>query len=56
VVSAAAAMQRFLELGATPLDDVQEVGGGIKVGAVLDPFGNRLGFIENPGFDTSKVR
>jgi catechol 2,3-dioxygenase-like lactoylglutathione lyase family enzyme len=56
VTSAAAAKQRFLELGATLLDDVQEVGGGIKVGAVLDPFGNRLGFIENPGFDASKVR
>jgi catechol 2,3-dioxygenase-like lactoylglutathione lyase family enzyme len=56
VVDAVAAKQRFLELGATLLDDVQEVGEGIKVGAVLDPFGNRLGFIENPGFDASKVR
>jgi leucyl aminopeptidase len=26
---------------------VQDVGGGIRVGAVKDPFGNRLGFIEN---------
>jgi catechol 2,3-dioxygenase-like lactoylglutathione lyase family enzyme len=56
VASAAAAKQRLLQLGATLLDDVQEVGDGIKVGAVLDPFGNRLGFIENPGFDKSKVR
>ncbi len=33
---------------AQALDEVQDVGGGIKVGAVRDPFGNRLGFIENP--------
>jgi catechol 2,3-dioxygenase-like lactoylglutathione lyase family enzyme len=56
VASASSAMTRLLELGATLLEDVQDVGGGIKVGAVLDPFGNRLGFIENPGFDATKVR
>jgi hypothetical protein len=30
-------------------------GGGIKVAAVQDPFGNRLGIIENPHFDASAV-
>lgn len=56
VENAAAAKDRLLALGATLLEDVQDVGGGIRVAAVLDPFGNRLGFIENPGFDRTKVR
>lgn len=56
VADATAALARAVELGATLLDPVQEVGGGIKVCAVRDPFGNRLGFIENPQFDPSKVR
>lgn len=47
---------RLLELGATPLDPVTEVGGGIKVAAVTDPFGNRFGIIENPQFDPSAVK
>ncbi|MBI3369945.1 MAG: VOC family protein, partial [Burkholderiales bacterium] len=32
------------------------VGDGIKVGAVTDPFGNRLGIIENPHFNAAAVR
>jgi catechol 2,3-dioxygenase-like lactoylglutathione lyase family enzyme len=55
VTDAVSAKDRLLSLGAQLLDDVQDVGGGIRVGAVLDPFGNRLGFIENAGFDPSKV-
>ena len=47
---------RLLELGATALEPVTEVGGGIKVAAVRDPFGNRFGIIENPRFDASAVR
>ena len=47
---------RLLELGATALEPVAEVGGGIKVAAVQDPFGNRFGIIENPHFDASTVR
>jgi catechol 2,3-dioxygenase-like lactoylglutathione lyase family enzyme len=50
------AMARLLELGATLLEDVHDVGGDIKVGAVRDPFGNRFGFIENPHFSVTKVR
>ena len=46
----------LLELGATVLEPVAEVGEGIKVAAVRDPFGNRLGIIENPHFDASAVR
>jgi len=33
-----------------------EVGAGIKVAAVLDPFGNRFGLIENPNFVAAAVR
>jgi predicted enzyme related to lactoylglutathione lyase len=43
-------LARLLELGATPRSDIQEVGEGIKVADVLDPFGNVLGIIENPSF------
>ena len=56
VADAAAALVRAIELGATPLDPVQDVGEGIRVCAVRDPFGNRLGFIENPQFDPRGVR
>jgi predicted enzyme related to lactoylglutathione lyase len=51
-----AAFARLLELGAKPLEQVTEVGGGIKVAAVIDPFGNRFGMIENPNFDPAHVR
>ena len=47
---------RLLALGAAVLDPVAEVGEGIKVAAVRDPFGNRLGLIENPLFDVGAVR
>jgi catechol 2,3-dioxygenase-like lactoylglutathione lyase family enzyme len=56
VADAEAAMKRLLELGATPLEPVTAVGEGIKVGAVMDPCGNRLGIIENPTFDRAAVR
>lgn len=51
-----AAFARLLELGATVLEPISEVGEGIKVAAVQDPFGNRFGIIENPLFDVSLVR
>ncbi len=47
---------RLLMLGASALDPIVEVGGGIKVAAVCDPFGNRLGLIENPGFVPAAMR
>jgi predicted enzyme related to lactoylglutathione lyase len=31
-------------------NDAQDVGGGILVAAIEDPFGNRIGLIENPHF------
>ncbi len=39
--------------GATAASPVTEVGDKIKVAVVLDPFGNRVGIIENPHFDPS---
>jgi catechol 2,3-dioxygenase-like lactoylglutathione lyase family enzyme len=50
VDDAEAAVARLLELGAAEQSPVQEVGDGIKLGAVRDPFGNLLGVIENPNF------
>jgi predicted enzyme related to lactoylglutathione lyase len=50
VEDAEATLQRILELGATRNEDVQDVGGGIKVATVKDPFGNVFGIIENPHF------
>jgi len=50
VSDAKAAYQRLLGLGATPEEPVTDVGEGILVGAVVDPFGNILGVIENPHF------
>jgi predicted enzyme related to lactoylglutathione lyase len=47
---------RLLKLGATALEPVVEVGEGIKVAAVQDPFGNRFGLIQNPLFDPKSVR
>lgn len=56
VSDAAAALTRLQELGAILRDDVMDVGGGIKVASVLDPFGNVFGIIENPNFDPAKVQ
>jgi predicted enzyme related to lactoylglutathione lyase len=50
VENAADAFKRMLELGATVHEAVQEVGGGIKVATIKDPFGNVFGIIENPNF------
>ncbi len=50
VADAEAAVRRLVELGAAVDEPVKDVGGGIKVAAVRDPFGNRFGVIENPHF------
>src|ERR1700745_1960983 len=42
------AFKRLLGLGATERSAVQEVGEGIRVATVFDPFGNILGVIEDP--------
>lgn len=46
----AASYQSLITLGATPFEEPMEVGGGIIVGAVKDPWGNIFGMIYNPHF------
>jgi predicted enzyme related to lactoylglutathione lyase len=46
----ASAWDRLVQLGAEPVSPAQDVGGGIKVATVKDPFGNLIGIIENPHF------
>ncbi len=51
-----AACARLIELGASALAPPKDVGDGIRVADVHDPFGNRLGLIQNPHFDPKAVR
>ena len=46
------AWAELLEAGAEPAGDIADVGGGIRLGEVFDPSGNRIGIIENPNFGT----
>ncbi len=50
VSDAKAAWQRLIDLGATEHEPLQDVGEGILIGSLHDPFGNVLGIIENPHF------
>jgi predicted enzyme related to lactoylglutathione lyase len=45
-----AAHARMLERGAAPREAITDVGEGIKVASVADPFGNLIGLIYNPHF------
>jgi predicted enzyme related to lactoylglutathione lyase len=45
-----AAVAHFTGAGATPVAAPKDVGEGIKVASVADPFGNVIGLIENPHF------
>lgn len=56
VSDAAAEYARLVELGATPHEEVRDVGGGVRVATVRDPFGNLFGIIENPQFSLANVR
>ena len=56
VADAMAAMRRLEDMKSRVNEPVTEVGEGIKVGTVFDPFGNVFGIIENPHFDPKKVR
>jgi predicted enzyme related to lactoylglutathione lyase len=47
---------RILALGATEHSAIQDVGEGIKVAELADPFGNLLGLIYNPLFNVEDVR
>jgi len=45
-----AALAQARERGAAVIADAQDVGGGIRVATLADPFGNSIGLIENPHF------
>ena len=49
-----AAVAHFMKTGAAMISEAKDVGEGIKVATVADPFGNSIGLIENPHFDLSK--
>jgi predicted enzyme related to lactoylglutathione lyase len=51
-----AEVQRIVGLGASIHSAIQDVGDGIKVVELADPFGNVLGLICNPHFDPKAVR
>jgi predicted enzyme related to lactoylglutathione lyase len=44
------AVAHFVAHGAVVRAAARDVGGGIKVATVADPFGNAIGLIENPHF------
>ncbi len=45
------AVRHFEMAGAIVVAPVQDVGDGIRVATVTDPFGNMVGLIENPHFE-----
>jgi lactoylglutathione lyase len=45
-----ATYQRLIELGATEHEKPNDVGGGIQVAMVKDPWDNLVGIIDNPHF------
>jgi predicted enzyme related to lactoylglutathione lyase len=49
------AVQKFLATGSTIVEPIQDVGDGIKVATVTDPFDNLIGLIENPHFELPKA-
>ncbi|MFL6658779.1 MAG: VOC family protein [Massilia sp.] len=51
-----AEVARIVALGAREHTAIQEVGEGIKVADLADPFGNVLGLIYNAHFDLKAVR
>ena len=56
VADVSAELKRIMDLGAVLHEAVKDVGGGIKVASVKDPFGNMFGLIENPQFDPKAMR
>ena len=50
VPSIEVAYERFIKLGAIPVVAIKDVGQGIQVATVADPFGNLIGLVENPHF------
>jgi predicted enzyme related to lactoylglutathione lyase len=55
VADAENALQHLLDVGATLVEGVHDVGDGIKMASVSDPEGAIFGIIENPAFVASPV-
>lgn len=55
VPDAAAAVAVLVDVGATVLDAVIEVGGGIRTASVVAPDGAVVGVIENPRFSLAEA-
>ena len=53
---ARAELARLLKLGAKLHQDIQDVGGGILVATVTDPWGNIFGVIQNPHFKLDETK
>jgi predicted enzyme related to lactoylglutathione lyase len=56
VSNIAATFARLVELGGAVIEPVTDVGEGIKVAAIQDPFGNRLGIIQHPNLNSGNIR
>src|SRR6185295_3575378 len=52
----AAEVERFVGIGAVIATTIQDVGAGLKVATLADPFGNHFGVIENPHFKPGEVK
>jgi predicted enzyme related to lactoylglutathione lyase len=46
---------RIVALGASVHAPLADVGGGIRLATLRDPFGNQFGLIDHPHFDRTKV-
>jgi predicted enzyme related to lactoylglutathione lyase len=55
VSDADAELARIVALGAEVHEPVADVGGGIRIASVRDPFGNLFGIVENPHFRSGDV-
>jgi predicted enzyme related to lactoylglutathione lyase len=50
-----AAVEHFVKVGGTAVVPTYDVGDGIKVATIADPFGNLIGLLENPHFELPKT-
>jgi predicted enzyme related to lactoylglutathione lyase len=55
VADADAVLARLVALGAAVRTAVHDVGDGIRMAVVADPFGNSFGIIENPHFNKTSM-
>jgi predicted enzyme related to lactoylglutathione lyase len=55
VADVEAALAHLVNAGATVVDAIADVGGGIRMAVVRDPVGNLFGIIENPEFEARAV-